>query len=346
MSLFVDIRKRLGEFQLHVRLETDKGVLGLLGASGCGKSLTLQCIAGILVPDEGRIVLDGVTLFDAGKRINLPPQKRRVGYLFQQYALFPNMTVGQNILCGLHREPNRAAKEHKLKEILTSLHLTGLASRYPHQLSGGEQQRVALARILVGEPNLLLLDEPFSALDSQLREQLQMEMQTLLTRFDRPALLVTHDRDEAYRLCNQIALIAAGRVITQQQTKTLFTDPGSRQAAAMTGCKNIVAAQKTGPHEVTVPDWGTRLITATPLGDGVCAIGVRANHFDAAETQNRYPIHQTGQMEEPFSYMLKIRYVNQAEHVPDIWWRVPKAAVAAPPEAVGIAPEHILPLYE
>ncbi|MCL2842501.1 MAG: ATP-binding cassette domain-containing protein [Oscillospiraceae bacterium] len=346
MSLFVDIRKRLGGFQLDVRLEADGGVLGLLGASGCGKSLTLQCIAGILSPDEGKITLDGVTLFDSVAGINLPPQKRRVGYLFQHYALFPNMTVRQNVLCGLHREPEREAKVRKLDEILNRLHLSGLESRRPHELSGGEQQRVALARILVGGPNLLLLDEPFSALDSQLREQLQMEMQTLLARFDKPALLVTHDRDEAYRLCGQIALINQGRIVTQQETKTLFADPGSRQAASMTGCKNIVVAQKTGEYEVTVPDWGVRLVTAVPLRDGLCAIGVRANHFDAAETQNRHPIIQTGQMEEPFSYMLQMRYANQSAHTPDIWWRVPKVDMTGLPEAVGIAPEFVLPLYE
>ena len=197
MSLLVNIEKRLGDFVLRTAFETDGGITGLLGASGCGKSMTLKCIAGIETPDRGRIVLDGVALFDAERRINLPPQRRQVGYLFQHYALFPNMTVRGNILCGLHGERDKQKRERALREVIGLLSLQGLENHRPSQLSGGQAQRTALARILVGSPRLLMLDEPFSALDSHLRDQLQWQLKKLLADFGRDVLLVTHSRDEA-----------------------------------------------------------------------------------------------------------------------------------------------------
>ena len=200
MSLHVDIRKRLGSFMLDVKFSAENGITSLLGASGCGKSMTLKCIAGIEKPDEGRIELDGTVLFDSAQKINLPPQKRRVGYLFQNYALFPNMSVRQNILCGLNREKDRGAKERRLRDMLRMMQLEGLEDRKPAQLSGGQQQRAALARILVNDPQILLLDEPFSALDGHLRDSLKVEMRDLLERFGREVLMVTHDRNEAYNM--------------------------------------------------------------------------------------------------------------------------------------------------
>lgn len=158
MSIYVDIEKKLGDFHLKVAFEAENETLALLGASGCGKSMTLKCIAGIEKPDKGKIILDGVTLFDSEKNINLPPQDRHVGLMFQNYALFPNMTVLQNICAGAKREKNRAKREAAILHILSSFELTELSSRYPHQLSGGQQQRVALARILVSDPKILLLD--------------------------------------------------------------------------------------------------------------------------------------------------------------------------------------------
>ena len=198
MSLMVDIHKQLGRFSLDASFRADGGTLGLLGASGSGKSLTLKCIAGIERPDRGKILLNGVTLFDSERRINLPPQKRRVGYLFQNYALFPNMTVRQNILCGIRWERDRARRAAELRRVVELLHLQGFEEQRPDQLSGGQQQRTALARILVSRPELLMLDEPFSALDEHLRDQLQIQMKKLLDTFDGDILLVTHNQDEAY----------------------------------------------------------------------------------------------------------------------------------------------------
>ena len=347
MSLFVDIEKRLGNFRLRTRFEAEAGeVMGLLGASGCGKSMTLKCIAGIEKPDRGRIVLDGVTLFDAEKRIHLPPQKRQVGYLFQNYALFPNMTVRQNILCGLHGVKDAAERQRRLGEAMGLLRITDLADHRPAQLSGGQAQRVALARILVGKPRLLMLDEPFSALDAHLRMQLQLQMRDLLAGLGCPALLVTHSRDEAYHLCGRIGVMHGGSLLTVKPTKALFADPGSRQAALITGCKNIAAARKMGDYEVEVPEWGARFTTSQPVGDNLEAIGIRAHYFSATAQENRYPITFAGDMEEPFEWIVQFRYPNQRPESPSIWWRMPKDRRAqALPGEVGVAPVNILLLY-
>ncbi|MCL2698719.1 MAG: ATP-binding cassette domain-containing protein [Defluviitaleaceae bacterium] len=346
MSLFVDIRKKLGKFSLDVTFETSGGTLGLLGASGSGKSMTLMCISGVEKPDEGRIVLDDVTLFDSERRVNLPPQQRRIGYLFQNYALFPHMTVRQNILCGLRNERDKSRKENALREILDLMQLNGLEKHRPSQLSGGQQQRVALARILVGEPNLLMLDEPFSALDSHLRDQLQIQTRQLIKQFGKDTLIVTHNRDEAYRLCQKIALIGDGKNLAPKDTKELFANPESRQAALMTGCKNIADAEKTGEYEVFVPAWGIRLTTARPVRDGLCAVAIRAHYFNTEDEFNRYPVRFTNEMEEPFEYILQFRYENQDDDSPDIWRRIPKDKKSGqPPDILGVAPVNVLPLY-
>ncbi len=346
MSLSVSIYKKLGNFTLDVSFQTDGGVLGLLGASGCGKSYTLKCIAGIERPDRGRIVLDDTVLFDSERHINLPPQKRRVGYLFQNYALFPNMTVRQNILCGLCHEKDKAKKEEALQQMLSFLQLELLVNHRPAQLSGGQAQRVALGRIMVNQPRLLMLDEPFSALDSHLREKLQLEMRELLTQFGKDVLMVTHSRDEAYHLCNRIAVMDGGSLLTLQDTKKLFADPENCQAAALTGCKNIASARKIGEYEVEVPEWGVRFTTAQPVRDHLKAVGIRAHYFNTRAPQNRQPVTFVGGMEEPFEFILEFRYPEQSPDSPSVWWRVPKDRLPVPyPDSLGVSPANILLLY-
>ncbi len=348
MRLAVDITKRLGSFCLHVAFACEDGVLGILGASGCGKSMTLKCIAGIERPDSGHIELDGVTLFASEKRINLPPQKRHVGYLFQNYALFPNMTVRQNILCGLRAEKrSRAQSEQALREVMELLGLTGLERRLPSQLSGGQQQRTALARILISQPKLLMLDEPFSALDTHLREKLQIEMKHLLRSYQGATLMVTHSRDEAYRLCDRIALMKTGRILTLQPTKRLFANPGTIAAAAVTGCKNIAKAVKAGEYEVDVPEWGVRLRTAAPVREGLCAVGIRAHYFNPRCMQNRCQVELGEIMEEPFELTVPFRYENQKSDSSELWWRLSKdCKPAAAKLELGVAPENVLLLYD
>ena len=346
MSLFVDIRKDFGNFKLDVTFTAENGITSLLGASGCGKSMTLKCIAGIEKPDEGRIELDGDVLFDSERGINLPPQQRKVGYLFQSYALFPNMTVRQNILCGLCREHDRQVKEKRLQEMLRLLQLEGLEKHRPSQLSGGQQQRVALARILVSDPHMLLLDEPFSALDYHLRDSLKIELRDLLQDFGREVLMVTHDRNEAYNMSSMIAVMDRGRLLTLKSAKDLFADPGSVPAATITGCKNIAAAVKVSEFEADVPAWGIRLKTSVPLRDDLKAIGIRAHYFNPNCPQNRFRVVFTEEMEEPFETILQFRYDGQREDCPPVWWRLTKdRKPSVMPEEIGIAPANILPLY-
>ena len=346
MSLHVDIKKRLGSFVLESAFEQDGGVLGLLGVSGCGKSMTLKCIAGIEKPDEGRIVLDGRVLYDSAARVNLPPQQRQVGYLFQNYALFPNMTVRQNIAVGLHREKDRRKRERELEDAIHLFQLDGLENHRPHQLSGGQQQRVALARILVNRPQLLMLDEPFSALDSHLRLRLQMELKERLSAFGRDVLMVTHSRDEAYHMCGRIAVMESGKIKIVKETKELFADPESICAASITGCKNIASARKIGEYEVEVPDWGIRLTTAKPVQDDVTAVGIRAHYFNTKTLQNRADVVYAGEMEEPFEVSVRFRWAGQRADTEPLLWRVSKEKRGQQfPTALGVAPVNILLLH-
>lgn len=346
MSLIVDVRKKLGSFELESKFEAQNGVTCLLGPSGCGKSMTLKCIAGIEKPDEGYIELDGVVLYDSEKGINLPPQKRRVGYLFQNYALFPNMTVRQNILCGMRRIRDKSEKEEKLKKMLDMFQLGGLENHRPAQLSGGQAQRTALARIMVSDPQLLLLDEPFSALDAHLRDKLMIEMRDVLTCFGREVIMVTHDRNEAYNMSREIAVMDSGRLLTVNRTKALFADPGSVPAAMLTGCKNIAPAIKRGEHEVYVPDWGVSLTTAQPVGDDIKAIGIRAHYFNPSAPTNRHEIEYLDEMEEPFEWIIEFKFKSAAESEPSVWWRVTKdKRPQLFPAELGIAPANILLLY-
>ena len=238
MSLIVDIEKKLGNFTLCSQFEAPAGTMALLGASGCGKSVTLKCIAGIMTADRGRIVLDGETLFDSEKKIDLTPQQRRVGYLFQQYALFPNMTVTQNIICGI-RQGSREQKKQQAAEHIRRFRLEGLEKKYPAQLSGGQMQRVALARILASEPRAILLDEPFSALDSFLKWNLELELAELLGEFEGPILWVSHDLGECYRNCHTVCVMENGRSGAITDMDTLAHHPTTQGTAQLAGCRNF-----------------------------------------------------------------------------------------------------------
>lgn len=238
--LQVDIVKRFPDFTLDVAFELGRERLALFGPSGSGKSLTLKCIAGIETPDEGRIVLNGRTLFDSAKKINLPPRERLVGLLFQSYALFPNMNLRQNILMG-QREKNR----HKVDQMIRDFSLSGLEELYPHQLSGGQQQRVALARMLVNNPEIVLLDEPFSALDTHLRVQVEYEVLAILEQFSGAAIIVSHNMNETYRFANRIAIFQDGNIEDLQPRDQLFHAPSTINGARLVGLRNISPVEKT-----------------------------------------------------------------------------------------------------
>ncbi len=257
MSLCVDIEKKLGAFHLRAQFEAQDETTALLGASGCGKSVTLKCIAGIMTPDRGRIALGERVLFDSERKIDLPPQQRRVGYLFQQYALFPNMTVEQNILCGIRRE-HRAERKALLAEKIRIFRLEGLEKKHPAQLSGGQQQRVALARILSSEPEAILLDEPFSALDSYLKWNLELELSELLALFRGPVLWVSHDLGECCRNCRSVCVMEDGKTGAVTGMDALLRCPESVSAARLAGCKNFLAAEEKN-GAVCLPEWDLAL---------------------------------------------------------------------------------------
>lgn len=283
MSLTVDIKKKMGAFLLEAHFSSDTGVTALLGPSGSGKSVTLRCIAGILKPDEGRILLNGRTLFDSEKKINLPPQKRRVGYLFQQYALFPNMTVRRNIraaaCCG--QAASKAAFSQQTEALLARFHLQDVAVKYPRQLSGGQQQRAALARIFASGPEAILLDEPLSALDHWLSWQLEQELSDTLSSFSGPSVWVTHDRNEAVRNCEKVCLMENGRAGEAIPAEEFFARPGTVFAARISGCKNIVPASPRGDSAFLFP-WNLTLSCGRALPPDMTAAGLRVHHLHPA----------------------------------------------------------------
>lgn len=342
MSISVDIEKTAGDFSLSARFEAGNETLALLGASGCGKSMTLKCIAGIETPDKGRITVDGVTLFDSEKRINLPPQERHVGLMFQNYALFPNMTVLQNIRAGAKREKDKQKREAEVRHVLSSFGLTELAGHYPRQLSGGQQQRTALARILVSAPRVLLLDEPFSALDSHLRFRLEQEVRGVIRTFGKTVLLVSHDRDEVYRMADRIAVMRNGKIEAYGEKKSVFADPGTRAGAMLTGCKNISRLKRLDGDRVYAEDWGMELAvkhTASTPG----YVGIRMHDISADGKENVIRCRVVDEIENPFSVTIMLRPVGVEDTVPvgwetgkDIWnrLRAEELDICLPPESL------------
>ena len=283
-ELHVQLKKKLKNFDLDMNFLAGTGCLGILGASGCGKSMTLKSIAGIVTPDSGKICTEKEVFFDSVNKINIPAQKRRVGYLFQNYALFPNMTVEQNIMTGLWRackENNSSKKEmkDKVKELMERFHISELDRQYPFKLSGGQQQRVALARIIASDPEILLLDEPFSAMDSYLREELQIELRNQLRNFNGCSIIVSHDRDEIYKLCENTMVIDKGMNVEYGNTKTMFADPVHVATARLTGCKNISKAVKVSENKVRAIEWNVDFNVDRKVSEDVKYIGIRAHDF-------------------------------------------------------------------
>ena len=329
MALQAEIKKTFPGFKLDVAFETGGSCMGILGASGCGKSMTLKCIAGIEKPDSGRIVLNGRVLFDSEKNINLSAQERRVGYLFQNYALFPNMTVEENLSIVMGGK-----KKNRLPEIgeqLKRFCLEGLEKRYPSQLSGGQQQRVALARMLLYRPEIILLDEPFSALDGFLKDSLQFEMMKVIGEYSGDVIMVSHSRDEIYKLCADAMVMAEGKRVLTGKTKDIFYKPRYMEAARLTGCKNISAIRKTGDYELYAIDWEISLRTSERIDDNIHYIGIRAHNLVPLRDEdnpgddgvNTMQVKQTGYAETPFTR--QFLFCNgKGNQGTDIWWLMDK----------------------
>jgi molybdate transport system ATP-binding protein len=286
MSVYVKIKKRFSNFQLDVEFEAENEVMALLGASGCGKSVTLKCIAGVLKPDDGIIVVDGVTLFDSKRRINLTPQKRRIGLLFQEYALFPNMTVEQNIMSVLSLRCEKSERRGKFLALSERFYISGLENHYPGNLSGGQRQRVALARIMASCPSVIMLDEPLSALDSYLRWQLEGELSQMFGEFQGTILYVSHNRDEVYRLCGRVCVIDRGRCERARTVKDLFESPDTLASAVLSGCKNYSRAEPAGKNTVRALDWDVSLECEGTVSEDMEYIGVRAHYMSVSSDES------------------------------------------------------------
>ena len=316
-SLKVDIQKELKEFDLKVNFELKKGRLGILGPSGCGKSMTLKSIAGIVTPDNGVVSLntgEETVYYDSSKKINLKPQKRNVGYLFQNYALFPNMTVEENVACGLPDDYD----EKIVSEMIKRFHLEGLEKRYPRQLSGGQQQRVALARILAYNPDVILLDEPFSAMDTFLKEQLRIELSNSLKDFDGFSIMVTHDRDEAFQFCDELIVLDKGKIIAKGETYEIFENPKKVEVARLTGCKNISRVEIIDDYHIKSLDWGLIFEVSEKISPNITHMGIRAHDFSAAEKDdvNSFDTKNSTILEMPFEWEITLDN--------GLWWKYDK----------------------
>ena len=346
MAIQVNIEKNFKGFSLKTAFESTTSATGILGASGSGKSMTLRCIAGIETPDRGKIVINGRTVFDSEKKINLRPQERRIGYLFQNYALFPTMTVRDNILCGYRGD--KAQKEEKVRDYIKRYQLDGLENRYPAQLSGGQQQRVALARMMIGEPEAILLDEPFSALDGYLKDVLQKDMQEFLKQYQGDMLMVTHSRDEAFRFCNELMLLKEGKTLIFGETRSLFEQPQLLEAARLTGCKNSSRIEKMGDHQVFALDWGVSLRTEQKVEENMTHIAIRGHWIQPTETSgsNTLPFEVQDYIETTFEHQYLVKCPN-TDSSSVLWWMRPKKSFEDDhddnlPSYLYLPPEHLM----
>jgi molybdate transport system permease protein len=305
--LALHIQKHLHDFSLDIHFQSSSRRIAILGPSGSGKSYFLRCLAGLEIPDAGWISVDRKVFFDSQGSVQWKPREREAGLLLQHYALFPHMSIRDNILFGM-REPDKDRAEAWLRKI----HLLQLAEQRPTQLSGGQQQRVALARALAAEPQLLLLDEPFTALDAHLRDRLEQQLVADLYEFPGRLFLVTHNVEEAWRLCDELILLDAGRVIRHGPKAEVFADPRHVAAAQLTGCKNLVEVTARLASRVTAKDWDCELELSDDAPD--CSwIGIRAHHIrlheSAPDEPNTFPCWLARVSEAPhrLTFFLKLK---------------------------------------
>jgi molybdate transport system permease protein len=329
MALEVQIEKKLPDFALEVSFRAEAEPLSILGASGAGKTMLLRCIAGLDRPDRGKIKLNDRVFFDSESHLNIPARQRRVGLLFQNYALFPHRTVAENIGFGLEGLP-RDERSKRVSAIIERTHLPGLESRYSRTLSGGEQQRVALARALAIEPEALLLDEPLSALDTHLRSQMEIQLQETFAVYRRPTLLVTHNMEEAYRLGARLLVLSRGKVAASGAKERIFQRPPSVEVARLTGCKNISRARAISDHSVEALDWGCALRLTQPTTQSTSQstaqpagfVGIRAHHIEfveangASSEENVFPCWLVQSSETPFRVTLFLTMQQHSSQSP------------------------------
>lgn len=361
MSLSVSIKKSFPAFTLDVDIEAGNETIGWLGESGCGKSLTMRCIAGIETPDEGKIVVNGKTFFEreAGKRptVNLSPQERKTALLFQNYMLFPNLTVAENVAAGIDRKLPKEERNAQVDAELKRFGLDGFGKRYPSQLSGGQQQRVALARMLAAKPDILMLDEPFSALDAHLKGVLEQNLAGLFETFHGTILYVSHDIDEALRFCDRIAVIEKGHVMEVSTGNNLVNNPQSAASIRLSGCKNTTPAHRIYDHRVFLPAWGIEVETDKPAPENLTYMGVRAFFLERAKEpgRNTYRVRVVRTSDSRFDRSVLLEFLdrtsgsdpvveqteNEMKYLEQhLFWRVDKLKV--PGEKLPVKDEVLL----
>lgn len=303
--IYVDIEKKFGKFTLKTKFQFDNEIMGLLGASGSGKSLTLKCIAGIEKPDKGRIILNDRVLFDSEKKINISPKDRKIGYLFQDYALFPNMNVYENIKVGIREGENF---DKLIKEKLEEMRISHLKDKKINEISGGEKQRVALARLLINKPEIILLDEPFSALDDYLKSKIELEVAEVLRNYKIPTILVSHSREEVYRLCNEICVMSNGKSEDLMNKKELFKNPKTFSSCLISGCKNFSKIEKISENRLRALDWNIELETSDAILEEHKILGIRAHLIELEKSdENSFAVEVERVVEDVFTYIILVR---------------------------------------
>lgn len=303
--IYVDIEKKFGKFTLKTKFQFDNEIMGLLGASGSGKSLTLKCIAGIEKPDKGRIILNDRVLFDSEKKINISPKDRKIGYLFQDYALFPNMNVYENIKVGIREGENF---DKLIMEKLEEMRISHLKDKKINEISGGEKQRVALARLLINKPEIILLDEPFSALDDYLKSKIELEVSEVLRNYKIPTILVSHSREEVYRLCNEICVMSNGKSEDLMNKKELFKNPKTFSSCLISGCKNFSKIEKISENRLRALDWNIELETSDTILEEHKILGIRAHLIELEKSdENSFEVEVERVVEDVFTYIILVR---------------------------------------
>lgn len=347
MAISVDVQKRLGEFELDVKFESTSKRIGILGASGCGKSMTLKSIAGIETPTDGKIQIGEHVLFDSKNKVNLKPQKRKIGYLFQNYALFPTMTVAQNIAAGL--KGSKQEKEKQSQGDGRKISDSGIIKTSARTTFRRAATKGCAGKNYGIQPDVILLDEPFSALDVFLKDHLQQELEELLKDYEGTVIMVSHSRDEVYRFCEELLILDQGSVITAGKTKEIFSNPQYRAAAKLTGCKNFAEMQYTeSPNKIILPDWGVTLQLKEKVPKGCTCIGYRAHDFVPVwgeKKENCIEVRLKSMSELPFENQYYLNPVKS--ETPSICWFVQRekenvVEANGLPEYLQIAEERLM----
>lgn len=293
--------------------------LALFGPSGCGKTMALKCIAGIEEPDSGEIILNGRTLYDSKRNIKLIPQERKLGYLFQSYALFPNMTSYENLKIALRDKNNLK----KIDYYINKFSLTGLENIYPNKLSGGQKQRLALARMIINEPLIYMLDEPFSAIDDYLKNDLIDELEDLILKENIPTIFVSHNKDEVYRLSDNIAIMDEGKIIEKGSKIQIFTSPQNVYTANLIGFKNISPIKKLKDNRFLAVNWN--IILNLDIDEDYKYIGINENNIDFNLSDGNILNFKITEIINNFDHKL-ISLVENSKQIEPIYIKVAKTS--------------------